>query len=81
MFFCDRNHICMEGFCDNNSELYGKERFGFPVISPIDLKNKISDKNYVVLLSMRNGAEAVYRQLTAMGIKEDRILNQLPEGV
>lgn len=81
MFFCDRNHICMEGFCDNNSELYGKERFGFPVISPMDLKNKISDKNYVVLLSMRNGAEAVYRQLTAMGIKEDRILNQLPEGV
>ncbi len=81
MFFCDRNHITIDGFCDNDPVFHGSRRFGFPVLSPDNLKSMLDEKNQVVLLSMKNGSEEVYRQLTAMGIEAGRIINQLPEGV
>lgn len=81
MFYCDSSHIQIHGFCDNNPAFYGKEKFGFSVISPLDLKNEIEYKNEIVLLSMKNGREEVYRQLVSIGIKADRIIDTIPEGI
>lgn len=76
--FCDRNNIRIQSFCDNNAKLHGKERFGYPVISPVYLKNIINEKNGLILLSMKNGCGEVNRQLQEMGIKSDRIVQSIP---
>lgn len=81
MYYCDSNHIKIHGFCDNNPALYGKERFGFPIISSSDLKNEADKKDEVILLSMKHGAKDVRGQLTFMGIDSDRIVDEIPRGV
>lgn len=81
MLFCDRNHIHIDSFCDNNAALHGQKRFGFPVISPLDLKNNVYNKNEAIVLSMKNGQEQVYKQLLKMGIEADRIVCKIPEGI
>lgn len=75
MLFCDRHKIRISSFCDNNTALYGEKKFGFPIISPYDIKEEI------ILLSMKNGWEQVRNQLLEMGIKSDRIIEQIPEGI
>ncbi|MCI8659514.1 MAG: glycosyltransferase [Lachnospiraceae bacterium] len=74
MFYCDSNHIKIHSFCDNNLALFGKEKCGFPILSPSDLKNEADSKDGVILLSMKIGQEEVYRQLIATGIEDDRII-------
>lgn len=78
MLLCDNNHMDIRGFCDNNTELQGRTKFGFPVISPKDLEKEMKDKNRVILLSMKNGQEHVCEQLKEMGIGEDRIISSIP---
>ena len=38
-------------------------------------------KNEVVVLTMKEGAEGVVRQLIYMGIGEDRIIDRIPSGI
>lgn len=78
MLLCDQYHIHIDSFCDNNMTLYGGEKFGFPVISPQTLKNEISDKNEMVLLSMKEGREQVRKQLIDLGIGTERIISEMP---
>lgn len=75
MLFCDRHKIRISSFCDNNTALHGEKKFGFPIISPKDLKEEM------ILLSMKNGREQVRSQLMEMGIKSGRIIDQIPEGI
>ncbi len=42
------------------------------------LFNTICEKNAVVVLTMQEGAESVFRQLVNMGIGEDRIIDRIP---
>ena len=81
MFFCDNNHICIDSFCDNNVSFHGGKKFGFPIISPDDIEKKLSDKNMIVLLSMKEEIGQVRRQLISMGIECDRIIDLIPDGV
>jgi len=81
MLFCDRNHITIDSFCDNNSALFGSRKFGFPIISQLELKSKLHAPDIVVLLSMKNGADQVHRQLEAMGIKNNRIIDKIPKEI
>lgn len=78
MLFCDRNRIHIDAFCDNREELHGKKKFGVPVISPLKLAEMASDRNQVVLLSMKEGADQVRRQLIALGIEDCRVVEKLP---
>lgn len=78
MFLCDNHHMDIHGFCDNNTELQGRSKFGFPVISSGDLKEEMSNKNRAILLSIKNGQEQVCKQLKEMGIEEDRIISSIP---
>ena len=78
MVFCNQNCIRVNSYCDNNTALQGKEKFGYRIISPIELKNTICEKNEVVVLTMQEGAESVFRQLVNMGIGEDRIIDRIP---
>lgn len=78
MFLCDNNRVDIRGFCDNNTSLQGRRKFGFPVISPKDLEQEMNDKNRVILLSMKNGQEQVCEQLKEMGIETDRIISNIP---
>lgn len=81
MLFCNRNHIDMKAFCDNNVAIQGKKKFGFPIISPNDLKSEIYNKNVMVILSMKKGAEQVHGQLVNLGIEAHKIVNEIPEGI
>ncbi len=81
MVFCNQNCIRVNAYCDNNTALQGQEKFGYRIISPIELKNNICEKNEVVVLSMKEGAEGVFRQLVNMGIGEDRIIDRIPSGI
>jgi glycosyltransferase involved in cell wall biosynthesis len=81
MRLCDNNHICIHSFCDNNRIFSGKKKFGFPILSPIDIKDNIEDRNEVILLSMKNDRANVCRQLTSMGIESDRIIDSIPEEI
>lgn len=81
MLFCDRNHIPVDSFCDNNAALHGKSKFGFNIISPETLKNEIYSKNEMVLLSMKEGSKQVQEQLINLGIGTDRIINEIPRGI
>lgn len=78
LWFCDRNNIRVLSFCDNNEKLHGGEKFGYPVISPAELKNLTDKKNGLILLSMKNGHEEVSRQLQTIGIESDRIVQSIP---
>lgn len=77
MLLCDNNRMDIRGFCDNNPDLQGRRKFGFPVISPKDLEKEMKDKNRVILLSMKNGQEQVCEQLKEMGIEADRIISNI----
>lgn len=81
MFFCDRNHIRICSFSDNDRMLWGKKKSGFLILSPADLKKEAECKNAVILLSMKNGKEQVRSQLMEMGLESDRMIDQLPEGI
>ena len=81
MVFCNQNGIRVNAYCDNNIALQGQEKFGYRIISPIELKNTICEKNEVVVLTMKEGAEGVVRQLIYMGIGEDRIIDRIPSGI
>ena len=81
MLFCNRNHIDMKAFCDNNVAIQGKKKFGFPIISPNNLKSEIYNKNVMVILSMKKGAEQVHGQLVNLGIEAHKIVNEIPEGI
>lgn len=81
MFYCDRNHIKIHGFCDNNPSLHGEAKFGFPVISPADLKETLDQIKGVIVLSMKHGRENVYEQLIILGIEPERIIDRLPDGI
>jgi len=81
MLFCNRNHIDMKAFCDNNVAIQGKKKFGFPIISPNDLKSEIYNKNVMVIISMKKGAEQVHGQLVNLGIEAHKIVNEIPEGI
>lgn len=81
MFFCDRNHIRVCSFCDNDQMLWGKEKCGYTIISPAILKSEAECNNALILLSMKNGRGKVHSQLIKMGLKSDRIIDQLPEGM
>ena len=78
MLLCDDHYIDIHGFCDNNADLHSKQKFGFPVISPEDLKREMRDRNSVIVLYMRNGQEQVRVQLWEMGIETDRIISDIP---
>ena len=78
MVFCNQNGIRVNAYCDNNIALQGQEKFGYRIISPIELKNTICEKNEVVVLTMKEGAEGVVRQLTekkTVGKKEKEVFN------
>lgn len=79
MLFCDRNHFCMDSFCDNDPLLHGKKKFGFPVIAPEELKCRVHEKDGVILLSMKKGTNEVRSQLIGLGIGPDRIIDKIPE--
>ena len=79
--FCDRNDISIHSFCDNNAKLQGEEKYGFTVMSPVNLKKFLNQKNGVVLLSMKSGREEVSRQLQTMGIGTDKIIQYIPDGI
>ena len=81
MFYCDSNHIKIHGFCDNNPALAGNEKFGFPIIAASDLKHEADKKDWVILLSMKNGREDVRRQLLSMGFEWERIVDKIPAGI
>lgn len=81
MLFCDRNHINVDSFCDNNAALRDEKKFGFNIISPKALKDKIYKKNEIILLSMKEGREQVQEQLINLGIGTDRIIDKIPEGI
>ena len=81
MLFCDRNRIRMDAFCDNKKELHGRKKFGFPVISPMELAQMAGDRDQVVLLSMKEGTDQVRNQLIALGIEESRVVEKLPAGI
>lgn len=81
MLFCDQYRIEICAFCDNNPALQGKQKYGFPVLPPSVLKDEISSKDAVVLLSMKNGTEQVRAQLVEEGIEPGRIIDQLPAGI
>jgi len=81
MLFCNKNHIDMHAFCDNNIALQGGKKFEFPIISPEELRKSINDKNEMVIVSMKKGADQVHAQLVHMGIEEDRIISDIPEGI
>lgn len=81
MLFCDKYRIEICAFCDNNPALQGKQKYGFPVLPPSVLKDEISSKDAVVLLSMKNGTRQVRAQLVEEGIKPGRIIDQLPAGI
>ena len=80
MFFCDRNRIWIDAFCDNNEALHGDKKFGFPIISPMELAARANSKNEVILLSMKEGGREVRRQLTQMGIAADLVMD-VPPGI
>ncbi len=81
MFFCDRRDVPIVSFCDNNEAVHGGHKFGFSILSPNELKGIVNDKDAIVLLSMKDGTEQVYKQLTSLGIETDRILKEIPEGI
>ncbi len=81
MLFCDKYQIEICAFCDNNPDLHGKKKFGFPVLPPAVLKDEINSKNAVILLSMKNGTEQVRMQLIGEGIEPGRIIDRLPAGI
>ncbi len=81
MLFCDRNQIRMHAYCDNDTAVQGRKKFGFPVLSPEELRTEVCDKNEAVVLSMKKGTKQVREQLVCIGIEEDRIIDELPEGM
>lgn len=81
MYFCTVNQIDIHSFCDNNPSLHGEARFGFPVISPADLKETLDQIKGVIVLSMKHGRENVYEQLIILGIEPERIIDRLPDGI
>ena len=81
MNFCDRSQMNILAFCDNNPSLHGERKFGFPIISPDELKKKVNDKNQAVILAMKNGREEVFEQLIEMGIEASAIIDCIPEKI
>lgn len=81
MNFCDRSQMHILAFCDNNPSLHGERKFGFPIISPDELKKKVNDKNQAVILAMKNGREEVFEQLIEMGIEASAIIDCIPEKI
>lgn len=81
MLFCNKNHIDLLAFCDNNAEIQGGRKFGFPIIAPEELRKCIQDNNAAIILSMKKDTDQVYAQLVHMGIEEDRIISDIPEGI
>ncbi len=81
MLFCDRHGVRVDAFCDNNAALHGKRRFGFEVVPPSGLAGRAEDRDAVVLLSMKEGAEEVRAQLAELGLEEGRVVGRLPDGV
>jgi len=51
------------------------------VLTPAELIGGVYGNQAVVILSMKNGASQVYRQLLDMGIEEDRVIDWIPDGL
>lgn len=77
MLFCENHQVGILGFCDNNIALHGSKKYGFPIISPVNLKEEIEKQEGTVLLSIKNGDEQVSKQLIEMGISLNRIINNI----
>lgn len=81
MLFCDRKQMIVDSFCDNDETLWGKEKFGFLVIPPEKLKERVYDKNGMIVLSMWRGAGQAQEQLISLGIGVDRVIHEIPEEI
>lgn len=81
MLFCDRNHIRIDAFCDNREALHGEKKFGFSVISPMELADKVNGSSVMVLLSMKEGVDQVRNQLIGLGVEGSRVIDKLPAGI
>lgn len=81
MRFCTINQIDIHSFCDNNTSLHGGKKFGFPVISPCELIRVVNHIKGVILLSMKYGHEEAYKQLIALGIKPEQIIDGIQSDI
>ena len=55
---------------DNNSDLWGKKRFGYDIVSPQD----ISDKNFDIIILCSVYYEEIKRQLKDLNIESEKII-------
>jgi len=81
LFFLEGQPVRTAAFCDNNPKLAGGRKLGLPVLTPAELSGGVYGNQAVVILSMKNGASQVYRQLLDMGIEEDRVIDRIPDGL
>ena len=61
----------MEGFCDNDSSLWGQKIEYTPVYSPE--KCAIEKRDVLYFIANKRYAEEIKKQLRALGIKEEDI--------
>lgn len=62
---------CLYGICDNNKELWGEEKYGFPVMSIYDLLTK--DKEVIYILASSRYNYQFLCQLLNLGVYQENI--------
>lgn len=68
----ERNKICVEHFCDNNSVLWGEKLAGITILSPSQCINEGSNSVFVV--SNKKFGLEIKEQLLELGIRPDNII-------
>lgn len=53
---------------DNNSRLWGSQRYGVKILAPDELSERAECR---VIIGVNHGVDVIHRQLTAMGMKEE----------
>lgn len=66
-------------FCDNDSRKWGKKIEGATVLSPEQLWKDYQEDEFAILISTRDHRDPIQKQLLAMGIQKDSILNPSAE--
>lgn len=72
LIFCDKHNISIAAFCDNDPCLWESLYYGYKVCRPIDLTTRYSDRK--IMISSSKYEKAIQKQLSDMGVSEDRIL-------
>lgn len=63
--------ISVERICDNNTDIFGLERYGTQIISPDELKERYATDSIIIGTNIY-GAE-IYQQLSEMGFSKEQI--------